>query len=69
VTLASLESITARIAKIDRFSESPVVVEPEPRADPEPAPPADEAPPEAESDAAPSGDSAGVERPQETAAP
>ena len=69
VTLASLESITARIAKIDRFSESHVVVEPEPRADPEPAPPADEAPPEAESDAAPSGDSAGVERPQEAAAP
>jgi len=60
VTLASLESITAGLVKIDRFSESPVVVEPAPRADPEPAPPADETPP---------GDSTGVEGPQEAAAP
>jgi len=68
VTLAGLESITAGLVRIDRFSEFPVVVEPEPRADPEPAPPVDEAP-EAESDEAPPGDSAGVERPREAAAP
>jgi hypothetical protein len=48
VTLASLESITARLVKIDRFSESPIVVEPEPRADSEPPP--DESPAEAGSD-------------------
>jgi hypothetical protein len=63
VVLASLESITARLVKIDRFSESPVVVEPEP------PPAAESPPPEAQSDAASPGDSVGGGRPQETAAP
>jgi hypothetical protein len=63
VVLASLESITARLVKIDRFSESPVVVEPEP------PPAAESTPPEAQSDAASPGDSVGGGRPQETAAP
>jgi hypothetical protein len=63
VILAGLESITAQLVKIDRFSESPVVVEPEP------APPAESTPPEAESDTAPPGDSVEGGRPQEPAAP
>jgi hypothetical protein len=64
VTLAGLESISARLAKIDRFSESPIVVEPEPRAGPRAAPTA-----ETGSDAAPRAGSSGVEPPQETEAP
>jgi len=51
VTLASLESITAQLLKIDRFAESPIVPEPEPREDTEPAPPPDEVPEESGSDA------------------
>jgi glutaminyl-peptide cyclotransferase len=66
VVLASLESISAQLVKIDRFSKSPIAVEPEPRAAPEPA---GAVPPEAESDAAPPGSSPGVERARETAAP
>jgi len=50
VTLASLESISAWLVKIDRFSKSPSVVEPESRAESEPAP-----------GAAPPDDSPGVE--------
>jgi hypothetical protein len=51
VMLASLESIAAQLLKIDRFAESPIVPEPEPREDTEPAPPPDEVPEESGSDA------------------
>jgi hypothetical protein len=69
VMLASLESISARLVKIDRFSEAPVVVEPKPPAGAESPPPEEKAPPEGESGAGPLGGSPGGERPQDTAAP
>jgi len=68
VMLGSLESISARLAKIDRFSEAPVIAEPEPRADDAGTTPAGEPVPRAdETDTAPPGDSDEAE--SETSAP
>jgi hypothetical protein len=77
VILRSLESITARLVKIDRFSESPVVVEPQPPAETESEPSEEgaaqagepDAAPPGEPDAAPPGDPGAAERPQEAVAP
>jgi glutaminyl-peptide cyclotransferase len=46
VTLAGLESISARLVKIDRFSRAPGVVEPEPRTGVESTPPEEGGPAE-----------------------